>query len=69
MGIIGLDAHFRHYRCKLSTKRLCVLRKQQVLFTIRITDRSTSALSTTSDLPSTGLSLLLGLSVTPTTML
>ena len=43
--------------------------KQQVLFTIRITAYSTSALSTTSDLPSTGLSLLLGLSVTPTTML
>ena len=43
--------------------------KQQVLFTIRITAYSTSALSTTSDLPSTGLSLLLGLSVTEMAML
>ena len=38
--------------------------KQQVSFTIRITAYSTSALSTTTVSPSTGLSLLLGLSVT-----
>jgi len=43
--------------------------KQQVLFTIRITTYSTSALSTTSVSPSTGSLLLLGLSVTEMTML
>ncbi|WP_350338575.1 hypothetical protein [Corynebacterium sp. MSK310] len=43
--------------------------KQQALFTIRITAYSTSALSTTSAFPNTGSLLLLGLSVTPTTML
>jgi len=42
---------------------------QEVLFTIRITARSTSALSTTSVSPSTGLPLPLGLSVTEMTML
>ncbi|WP_425267149.1 DDE-type integrase/transposase/recombinase [Corynebacterium macginleyi] len=41
--------------------------KQQVLFTIRITAYSTSALSTTSDLPSTGSLLPPELSATPTT--
>lgn len=69
MGIIGFNAHFRFCRCKHSIKRLRVLRKQQVLFTIRITAYSTSALSTTSDLPSTGLPLPLGQLATPTTML
>lgn len=59
----------KHCRCKLSTRRSCVLRKQQVSFTIRITARSMSAWSTTSDLPSTGLPLLLGLLATPMTML
>ena len=56
-------------RCKLSIRRSCVLRKQQVSFTIRIMARSTSALSTTSALPSTGLPLLLGQLATPMTML
>ena len=59
----------RHCPCKLSTRRSYVLRKQQVSFTIRITDRSTSAWSTTSDLPNTALQLPPELSVTPTTML
>nr|WP_284864592.1 hypothetical protein [Corynebacterium sp. MSK156]MDK8786341.1 hypothetical protein [Corynebacterium sp. MSK156] len=45
-----------------------VRRKQQALFTIRITARSTSALSTTSAFPSTGSLLLLGQLATPTTM-
>ena len=56
-------------RCKLSTRRSCVLRKQQVSFTIRITARSMSAWSTTSDLPSTALQLPPELLVTPMTML
>ena len=43
--------------CKLSTRRLCVLRIQQVSFIFRITACSTSALSTTSVLPSTRLPL------------
>ncbi|WP_325168023.1 DDE-type integrase/transposase/recombinase [Corynebacterium macginleyi] len=42
--------------------------KQQVSFTIRITAYSTSALSTTSDLPNTGSLLLLGQLATETTM-
>ena len=42
--------------------------KQQVLFTIRITAYSTSALSTTSDLPSTGSLFLLGLLATEMTL-
>ncbi|WP_425248898.1 hypothetical protein [Corynebacterium pseudodiphtheriticum] len=45
------------------------LKKQQVLFTIRIVGRNMSAWSTTSDFPSTGLPLLPGLLVTPMTML
>ena len=45
------------------------LRKRQVLFTIRITDRSTSAWSTTSEVPSTGSLLPPGLLVTDMTML
>ena len=56
-------------RCKLSTRRSRLLRKQQVSFTIRITARSMSAWSTTSDLPSTGLPLLLEQLATPMTML
>ncbi|WP_349018556.1 DDE-type integrase/transposase/recombinase [Corynebacterium pseudodiphtheriticum] len=46
-----------------------VLRKQQVLFIIRITARSMSALSTTSDLPSTGSLLPPELLSTEMTML
>ena len=45
------------------------LRKQQVLFTIRITGRSMSALSTISEVPSTALQLPPGLLVTGMTML
>ncbi|WP_349018320.1 DDE-type integrase/transposase/recombinase [Corynebacterium pseudodiphtheriticum] len=45
------------------------LKKQQVSFTIRITSRSTSAWSTTSDFPSTGLPLPSEVSVTGMTML
>ena len=44
------------------------LRKQQVSFTIRITDRSTSAWSTTSEVPSTALQLLPAVLVTGMTM-
>ena len=55
-------------RCKLSIRRSCVLRKQQVLFTIRITVRSMSALSTTSDFPSTGSLLPPELLAIPMTM-
>ena len=47
-------------RCKPLTRRSCVLRKQQVSFTIRITARSMSALSTTSVLPSTGFAAFTG---------
>ena len=46
-----------------------VLKKQQVSFTIQITGRSTSALSTTSDLPSMALPLPPALLVTPMIML
>ena len=69
MGVIGLDAHRGITAASTQPSDPSVRGKQQVSFTIRITAYSTSALSTTSDLPSTGLSLLLGLSVTPTTML
>ncbi|WP_349018833.1 IS3 family transposase [Corynebacterium macclintockiae] len=57
VGVIRLDADFKHCHCKLSTRRSCVLEKQQVSFTIQITAHSMSAWSTTSDLPSTGLPL------------
>ncbi|UEB36319.1 IS3 family transposase [Corynebacterium diphtheriae] len=30
VGVIRFHAHFRHCRCKLSTRRLCVLRKRRV---------------------------------------
>ena len=69
VGVIRLHAHFKRCRCKLSIRRSCVLRKQQVSFTIWIMARSTSALSTTSALPSTGLPLLLGQLASPMTML
>ncbi|WP_414630039.1 hypothetical protein [Corynebacterium aurimucosum] len=46
-----------------------VLRKQQVSFTIRITGRSMSAWSTTSDVPSTALQLPPEVTAPPMTML
>lgn len=57
VGVIRFHAHFKLYRCTLSTRRSCVLKKQQVSLTTRITGRSMSALSTTSDVASTGLPL------------
>lgn len=56
-------------RCKLSIRRSCVLKKQQVSSTIRITAHSMSALSTTSVLLSMGLPLPPELSGIPMTML
>ena len=68
VGVIRFHADFRLCRCRRSTRRSCVLKKQQVWCTIRITGRSMSAWSTTNDFPSTALQLPPGLLVTPMTM-
>ena len=69
MGIIGLDAHRGIAAASTQSSDPSVRGKQQVLFTIRITAYSTSALFTTSDLPSTALQLPPALLVTPMIML
>ena len=68
MGIIGLDAHRGIAAASTQSSDPSVRGKQQVLFTIRITAYSTSALSTTSDLPNTGSLFLLGLLATEMTL-
>lgn len=67
VGAIGLDAD-RSVATASAQPGDRVLKKQQVSFTIRITAHSVSALSTMSDLPSTGLPLPPELSGIPVTM-